>query len=338
MSPCIPTTLIMGDGIGPQVVGAAVEVLEALGAPFEWDLQEAGLGAFERTGDALPQPTIDSIRRNRLALKGPLTTPIGGGFRSATVRMRQALDLFANVRPTRTLVPGRYDKVDIVVIRENLEGLYAASERYVPEAMDPGAVAIATAFNSRAECHRVMRFAFDYAVRHGRRKITVVHKANILKAFTGILLEAGRAVADEYRGRVELDDLIVDACAMHLVLDPQRFDMIVTTNLFGDILSDLTAGLVGGLGLAAGANMGEGVAVFEAIHGSAPSLAGTGKANPVALLLAAQAMLDHVGESERAERLGRAITFVLNEERVLTPDLGGSARTEDVTLAVKRRL
>ena len=253
----IDATLIPGDGIGPEIVEAVVAVLEAMGSPFAWDIQQGGLAAIEDGGDPLPAATLDSIRRTKLALKGPLTTPVGGGFRSVNVRLREAFDLYANVRPGRTMVPGgRFEDIDLVLVRENLEGLYIGFEHYIPIGDDPHAVAISSGVNTRAGSRRIAEYAFEYALRNGRKKVTVVHKANVLKALTGVFLETAREVAKQYEGRVAVDDRIVDACAMQLVLNPWQFDVIVTTNLFGDILSDLAAGLVGGLGLAPGANIG----------------------------------------------------------------------------------
>src|SRR5215207_10110108 len=331
----IPATLIPGDGIGPEITHAVVEILGALGAPFEWDEQIGGMAAIEAGGDPLPQATLDSIKRTKLALKGPLTTPVGGGFRSVNVRLREAFGLYANLRPVRTMVPGgRYEDIDIVLVRENIEGLYVAFEHYIRVGDDPKAVAISQGINTRAECQRIVRFAFDYAVQHGRKKVTLVHKANVLKALTGIFLEAGREVAKEYEGRVEVDDRIVDACAMQLVMNPWQFDVIVTTNLFGDILSDQLAGLVGGLGMAPGANIGEKAAIFEAVHGSAPDIAGKGIANPLAMLLAADLMLQHVGEAKLSLRLNQAVDQALNKDKVRTRDLGGKASTKEFTKAV----
>ena len=299
----IPATLIPGDGIGPEIVESVTGILETLGAPFEWDTQLAGMAAMADSGDPLPLATIESIRRTGLALKGPLTTPVGGGFKSINVTLRQEFELYANLRPARTLIPGgRFDKIDIVLVRENLEGFYAAMEHYMPIGNDPKAVAISSGFNTRTECRRIVRYAFDYAVKNNRRKVTIVHKANILKALTGIFLDVGREIAREYEGRVAMDDRIVDACAMQLVLDPWQYDVIVTTNLFGDILSDLIAGLVGGLGMAPGANIGSDAAIFEAVHGSAPDIAGKGVANPLALLMASEIMLQHVGRKDPAHR------------------------------------
>src|SRR5215216_3232879 len=281
----IPSTLIPGDGIGPEITDAVVEILGALGAPFEWDEQIGGMAAIEAGGDPLPQATLDSIRRTRLALKGPLTTPVGGGFRSVNVRLREAFGLYANLRPARTMVPGgRYEDIDIVLVRENLEGLYVGFEHYISIGGDSHAVALGSGLNTRAECRRISDFTFQYAPKHGRKKVTIVHKANVLKALTGLFLETAQDVAQRYAGRLEVNDKIVDNCAMQLVLNPWQFDVIITTNLFGDILSDEIAGLVGGLGMTPGANIGDKAAIFEAVHGSAPDIAGQGIANPTALL------------------------------------------------------
>ncbi len=328
-------TLIPGDRIGPEIVEATVAVLDAMGAPFAWDVQQGGMAGIAACGDPLPPPLLESIRRTKLALKGPLTTPVGGGFRSVNVRLREEFHLYANVRPAHTIVPGgRYEDIDLVIVRENLEGLYVAFEHYIPVGDDPHAVAISSGVNTKAGCRRIVEFA----VRNARRKVTVVHKANVLKALTGVFLDTAREVARRYEGRVAMDDRIVDACAMQLVLNPWQFDVIVTTNLFGDILSDEAAGLVGGLGMAPGANIGAGGAIFEAGHGSAPDIAGKGVANPTALLLAAGLMLDHVGHGDRARRLRAAISQVLNEDRVRTGDMGGAASTRDYALAVIRRV
>ena len=334
----VPATLIPGDGIGPEVVEATVQLLDALGAPFAWDVQQGGMAGLASAGDPLPAATLASIRQRRLALKGPLTTPVGGGFRSANVRLREEFELFANVRPARTLIPGRYDNIDIVLVRENLGGFYVSHEYYIPIGDNPKAVAVATGVNSHDACVRIARFAFEYAVRNGRKTITVVHKANILKALTGIFLEAAREVARDYEGRVRMNDMIVDACAMQLVLDPWRFDMLLCTNLFGDILSDLVAGLVGGLGMAPGSNFGRDAAIFEAVHGSAPDIAGKGIANPISLMLAACMMLDHVGRADLAGRARRAISAALGQDNVRTGDLGGKATTREFTAAVCARV
>ncbi len=335
----MPATLIPGDGIGPEIVESVIAVCEALGKPFAWKTAPAGLGAIGSHGDPLPRSTLDSIRKTKLALKGPLTTPVGGGFKSVNVELRKEFELFANMRPALTLIPGgRYDNIDITLVRENLDGFYAAFEHYMPVGDDHKAVAFSAGFNTRAGCQRIIRHAFEYAVANGRKKVTVVHKANILKALTGIFLDVGREIAPEYEGRVTMDDRIVDACAMQLVLNPWQFDVIVTTNLFGDILSDLIAGLIGGLGLAPGANIGANAAIFEAVHGSAPDIAGRGVANPVALLLAVALMLDHVGEKSCGDRLRAAIRAAVVTDGVRTRDLGGSAGTAEITGAIVRRL
>jgi isocitrate dehydrogenase (NAD+) len=334
----IPATLIPGDGIGPEVTEATVALLDALGSPFAWEVHQAGLLGIERENDSLPKSTLDSIRRTRLALKGPLTTPIGGGFRSANVRLREEYNLYANLRPVKTIIPGRYENIDIVLVRENIGGFYVAHDYYIPVGDDPRAVAVSTGTNTRDGCRRIARFAFDYAVRNGRKKITVIHKANVLKVLTGIFLESARDVAKEYEGRVAVDDRIVDACAMQLVLNPWQFDMLLCTNLFGDILSDLLAGLVGGLGLAPGANLGNDAAIFEAVHGSAPDIAGKGVANPISLMLASAMMLEHVGKPDLAARIRTAIADTLNVDQVRTRDLKGTADTKAFTQAVIRRL
>jgi len=335
----IPATLIPGDGIGPEISAAVVAILDALGAPFVWETQQGGLAAVKESGDPLPDTLLESIRRTRLALKGPLTTPVGGGFRSVNVRLRETFSLYANLRPVRTVLPGgRYENIDIVLVRENLEGLYVGFEHYIPIDGDPHAVAISSGVNTRAGCRNIAEFAFDYAARNGRKKVTIVHKANVLKALTGIFLETAREVGKKYEGRVATDDRIVDACAMQLVLDPWQFDMIVTTNLFGDILSDELAGLIGGLGMAPGANIGADAAIFEAVHGSAPDIAGKGIANPLALLFAAAMMLEHVNRADLAKRLRAAVDRTLCEDNVLTGDLGGKATTKEFSRAVVRRL
>jgi len=335
----IPATLIPGDGIGPEVMESVVQVLDALGQPFAWDVQHGGLAAIEAAGDPLPGATLESVRRTKLALKGPLTTPVGGGFRSVNVRLREEFHLYANLRPAKTLIPGgRYDNIDIVIVRENLEGLYVAFEHYIPIGDDPHAVALSSGVNTKEGSRRIIEFAFDYAARNGRKKVTVVHKANVLKALTGVFLEVAREVARKYEGKVTWDDRIVDACAMQLVLNPWQYDVIVTTNLFGDILSDLAAGLVGGLGMAPGANIGSQCAIFEAVHGSAPDIAGKGIANPTSVLLAAGLMLEHVGRQDLRERLERGLDQVLNADKVLTGDLGGKATTKEFTQAILHRL
>lgn len=336
----IPATLIAGDGIGPEIMDATLAALDALGAPFEWESAVAGLGGVKTAGDPLPPATLESIRKTRLALKGPLATPVGGGYRSSNVRLREAFRLYANVRPVKTLVPGgRYEDINLVLLRENVEGLYMGYEHFIPMDGDPHAVAIATGVNTRQGCRRILEYAFEYAIAHGRKKVTVVHKANILKALTGIFLETARELhAERYKNRIEMEDVIVDACAMKLVMNPWQFDTLVTTNLFGDILSDLIAGLVGGLGMAPGGNIGESAAIFEAVHGSAPDITGKGLANPIALMLAAAMMLDHVKRQDLAERLRGAITATLNTDNVRTADLGGKASTSQFTAAIVGRI
>lgn len=335
----IPATLIPGDGVGPEIVETVVEVLHALGAPFVWQTFPAGVAALEACGDPLPEETLDSIRRTRLALKGPLATPVGGGHRSVNVRLREEFQLFANVRPAQTLVPGgRYEDIDLVLVRENLEGLYVGFEHYIPIEGDPHAVAIGSGLNTRAECRRIATYAFEYAIKHGRKKVTIVHKANVLKALTGVFLETATEVGKKYASKLTVDDRIVDACAMQLVLNPWQFDVLLTTNLFGDILSDEMAGLVGGLGMTPGANIGETAAIFEAVHGSAPDIAGRGIANPTALLMASALMLEHIGEDELALSLRGAVLRVLRDDRVSTPDLGGTASTLEFGRAIAARL
>jgi len=335
----IPATLVPGDGIGPEITDAVVGILEAAGAPFVWETQQGGLAAIKECGDPLPQALLDSIRRTKLALKGPLTTPVGGGFRSVNVRLREEFELYANVRPARTVMPGgRYENIDLVLVRENIEGLYVAFEHYIPIGDDPHAVALGSGVNTRAGCRRIAEYAFEYAVRNNRKKVTIIHKANVMKILTGLFLETAREVAKAYEGKVEVNDRIVDACAMQLVLDPWQFDVLLATNLFGDILSDEMAGLVGGLGLAPGANIGIDTAIFEAVHGSAPDIAGKGIANPTAMLYAACMMLDHVGRRDLGVRIRKAVDETLHEDKIRTGDLGGKASTADYAKAVVRRL
>ncbi len=331
----IPVTLIRGDGIGPEIVEATLRVLDAVDAPFQWDEQIAGMAAMEKDGDPIPEAVLESIRKTQLALKGPLTTPVGGGFRSVNVRLREAFKLFANVRPALTFLPdGRYTDIDLVLIRENLEGMYVGAEHFVPVDDDPHAVAESSSFITRVGCRRIAEFAFDYAVRNGRKKVTVVHKANILKALTGLFLETCLEVGEKYRHRLEIEDKIVDNTAMQLVINPEQFDVILTTNMFGDILSDEIAGLVGGLGLAPGGNIGHKAALFEAVHGSAPDIAGKGIANPTALILASAMMLDHVNEQEKATRIREALQRLISSGRNLTGDIGGTATTKEFTDAL----
>jgi len=331
-------TLIPGDGIGPEITVQTVKVLEATGLRFNWDEELAGVAAVEATGTPLPDATVESIRKNALALKGPLTTPVGTGFRSVNVGLRKEFELFANVRPARTIVPGgRFENVDIVLVRENLEGLYIGVEHFVAIGDDPRAVGESMAIVTRRGCERIIRYAFEYAVKHSRRKVTIVHKANILKMVSGLFLEVCRTVAKEYEGKIESNDMIVDNTAMQLVMRPEQFDVMVTTNMFGDILSDEVSGLVGGLGLAPGANIGTKAAIFEAVHGSAPDIAGKGLANPSAQMFAAAMMLDHIGELDRAERIRNAIVTTIVQDGIRTRDLGGTASTEEFGHAVARR-
>jgi len=331
-------TLIPGDGIGPEITEQTVKALEATGVKFSWDVQPAGMAAVTAGLDPLPEPTIASVRRLRVALKGPLATPVGGGYRSVNVALRKEFDLYANVRPAVTVIPGRYDGIDLVMVRENVEGLYSGVEHFIKVGDDAHAVGVSQAIVTRYACERVIRYAFEYAVRHGRKKVVIVHKANILKMASGLFLEVGRAIAAEYAGRVESSDMIVDNCAMQLVLRPEQFDVLVTTNLFGDILSDEIAGLVGGLGLTAGGNIGASAAMFEAVHGSAPDIAGKGVANPSAQMLAGAMMLDHLGQPAAATRLRRAITSTIREAGIRTRDLGGTASTREFGDAVAARV
>jgi isocitrate dehydrogenase (NAD+) len=332
-------TLIPGDGIGPEITAATVKVLEKTGLKFNWDEEIAGMAAVDATGTPLPDATLDSIRRNRLALKGPLTTPVGTGFRSVNVALRKEFELFANVRPAKSIVPGgRFSGVDIVLIRENLEGLYVGVEHFVQIGDDPRAVGESLAIVTRVGCHRILQYAFEYAVQRGRRKVTIVHKANILKMVSGLFLEVGRQLQKEYEGRIESNDMIVDNAAMQLVIKPEQFDVMVTTNMFGDILSDEVSGLVGGLGLAPGANIGTHAAIFEAVHGSAPDIAGKGIANPSAQMLAAALMLDHIGEVDRGNRVREAIEKTIVQDNIRTRDLGGTASTQEFGDAVARRV
>ena len=328
-------TLIPGDGIGPSITEATVRLLDAARADIVWDRQLAGAAAVAAVNDPIPEATLDSIRRTKLALKGPLETALGKGFRSINVALRQAFDLYANVRPAKTVLTGlKFSGVDIVLVRENTEGLYIGIENYIKIGDDPMAAAQSMAVITRFGSERIIRYAFEYALAHGRKKISLVHKANILKYSQGLFLEVGRAIAKEYAGKVTVEEKIVDACAMELVMRPERFDVIVTTNLFGDILSDLTSGLVGGLGLTPGANIGNDAAIFEAVHGTAPDIAGKGIANPTAVMLAACQLLDHMGDTQRAARVKGAIEQTLRERKTLTADVGGTATTDQFTDAV----
>jgi isocitrate dehydrogenase (NAD+) len=327
-------TLIPGDGIGPEVSGAVVRILEAAGLQVEWESHLAGVLALERQGATLPKELLDSIIRNKVALKGPVTTPVGGGFTSVNVGLRQALELFANLRPVWNIpsVPSRYEGVDLVIVRENTEDLYAGLEHQVV----PGVVESLKIITAVAST-RVARFAFEYARQHGRKRVTAVHKANIMKLSDGLFLSCVKQVALEYPD-ITCDDRIVDAACMHLVMDPTQFDLMLLPNLYGDIVSDLCAGLVGGLGVVPAANLGVEIGVFEAVHGSAPDIAGRGIANPMALLLSALLMLRHIGEGAMADRIMTALGDVLSEGKVRTRDLGGKASTIEFTDAICRRL
>jgi isocitrate dehydrogenase (NAD+) len=328
-------TLIPGDGIGPELAEATRRVLDATGIAFEWEVQEAGEATIASEGTPLPERVLESIRRNRIALKGPITTPVGSGFRSVNVGLRQALNLYANLRPARSMagVPSRYDDVDLVIVRENTEDLYAGIEHMVGRDAAESIKII-----TRAASERIARFAFEYAVANGRRKVTAVHKANIMKLSDGLFLEACTTVAAAYAGRVEFEDRIVDNMCMQLVQKPDLYDVLVLPNLYGDIVSDLAAGLVGGLGVAPGANIGEDGAVFEPVHGSAPKYAGQNKANPTALILSGALMLRHLGYAEVGERVERAVRDVIAEGRTVTSDLGGNAGTSQFADAVIERL
>jgi isocitrate dehydrogenase (NAD+) len=328
-------TLIPGDGIGPELAEATRRVLDSTGIGFEWEVEEAGEATIASEGTPLPERVLDSIRRNKIALKGPITTPVGSGFRSVNVGLRQALNLYANLRPARSMpgVPSRYDDVDLVIVRENTEDLYAGIEHMVGRDAAESIKII-----TRAASERIARFAFEYAVANGRRKVTAVHKANIMKLSDGLFLEACTAVAGDYAGRIEFEDRIVDNMCMQLVQKPDLYDVLVLPNLYGDIVSDLAAGLVGGLGVAPGANIGEDGAVFEPVHGSAPKYAGQNKANPTALILSGALMLRHLGYAEVGERVERAVRDVIAEGRATTSDLGGNAGTSQFADAVIERL
>jgi len=328
-------TLIPGDGIGPELAEATRRVLEATGVGFDWEYQAAGEAMIAEHGTPLPDAVLDSIRRNKVALKGPITTPVGGGFRSVNVTLRQVLGLYANLRPARSIkgLQTRYDDVDLVIVRENTEDLYAGIEHMVgPDAAE--SIKIIT----RAASERIARYAFDYAVANGRHKVTAVHKANIMKLSDGLFLESCRTVAEDYDGRIEFEDRIVDNMCMQLVQKPDLYDVLVLPNLYGDIVSDLCAGLVGGLGVAPGANIGTEAAVFEPVHGSAPKYAGQNKANPTALILSGVLMLRHLGEQAAAERVETALRDVIAEGRQTTYDLGGEAGTSEFADAIITRL
>lgn len=328
-------TLIPGDGIGPELAEATCRVLDASGVAFDWEVQQAGEGVMAEHGTPLPEHVLESIRRNRIALKGPITTPVGSGFRSVNVALRQALGLYANLRPARSIrgLETRYEGVDLVIVRENTEDLYAGIEHMVGRDAAESIKVI-----TREASERIARFAFEYAVANGRRRVTAVHKANIMKLSDGLFLESCAAVARDYAGRVEFDDRIVDNMCMQLVQKPEQYDVLVLPNLYGDIVSDLCAGLVGGLGVAPGANIGTEASVFEAVHGSAPKYAGLNKANPTALILSGVLMLRQLGEQPAAERVETALREVIAEGRATTYDLGGPAGTSQFADAIIERL
>ncbi len=327
-------TLIPGDGIGPEITRAVTSILQAANAPVAWEVQTAGADVLEVEGEVLPQRVLDSIAKNKVALKGPITTPIGKGFRSVNVALRKALDLYACVRPAKTLpgIKSRYEQVDLVIVRENTEDLYAGIERKVDDDTSESIKRI-----TRGASERIARYAFEYAVKNNRRKVTAVSKANICKFSDGLFLDAVRTVAKEYP-QIAYDEVLVDNLCMQLVINPEVYDVLVLPNLYGDIVSDLAAGLTGGLGVAPGANIGTHAAVFEAVHGSSPALAGQNKANPTALLLSACLMLRHLGEAACAERIEGALLAVLKEGTSLTFDLGGTATTEAFAQAVIAKL
>ncbi len=322
-------TVIPGDGIGPEVIDSCLRVIEATGIKLIYERVNAGESVMKSEGTPLPERVLDTIRKNKLALKGPVTTPIGSGFRSVNVALRQKLDLYANLRPVKSFngIPSRYENIDLVVVRENTEGLYSGIERYRNEEKTE---AEATRLITKKACERIVKFAFDYAIDENRKKVTAVHKANILKFTDGIFLNTARDIASRYK-EIEFEDKIVDNMCMQLVTKPEQYDVIVTTNLFGDILSDLCAGLVGGLGVAPGANIGDNIAVFEPVHGSAPKYAGMDKVNPTATILSGVLMLKYIGEVKAAERINNALVEAFKEGKMLTYDLGGTAKTSEFT-------
>lgn len=328
--------VIKGDGIGPEIMDATLEVLNALGVGLQYDFVDAGLSAYEKTGELLPEATLAAIIKHKVALKSPLTTPVGEGFSSINVALRRKFDLYANVRPAISFpnTKSRYSNIDLITVRENTEGAYIGEGQSISE---DGETALLTQKITRKGSERIVRYAFELAKNLGRKKITVVHKANILKSTSGLFLKVAREVAAEYP-QIECNEMIVDNTCMQLVMKPEQFDVIVTTNLFGDIISDLCAGLVGGLGLAPGANIGKDCAIFEAVHGSAPDIAGKGIANPCALLLGAVQMLEHIGQVDAGRRLKQAIIDTMNDKDHLTPDLGGSGTTQTFAAAIIKHI
>jgi isocitrate dehydrogenase (NAD+) len=329
-------TVIPGDGIGPDIIDATIKILDKAGCNFEYEYADAGLTALENHGDLVPESTLAVIEKNKIAIKGPLTTPVGEGFTSINVTLRKHFQLYANVRPVLSFkgTKARYENIDIITIRENTEGMYSGLGQTVSE---DGNQAEARSLITREGAERIVTFAYETAIKEGRKKVTAVHKANILKSTSGLFLKVAREVAARYP-QIESTEMIVDNCCMQLVMNPEQFDVIVTTNLFGDILSDLCAGLVGGLGMAPGANIGNGCAIFEAVHGSAPDIAGKNLANPTSVILAAIQMLEYLGMADKADNIRRAITEVIESGDRTTRDLGGTHGTSDFTQAVLERL
>ncbi|MCJ2366297.1 isocitrate dehydrogenase [Aeromonas dhakensis] len=329
-------TVIPGDGIGPSIIESAIQILTHAGCDFEYEYADAGLVALEKHGELLPQATLDLIEKNKVTLKGPLTTPVGGGFTSINVSLRKKFNLYANVRPVLSFkgTRSRYDSIDIITVRENTEGMYSGAGQ---KRSDDNQSAEAMSIITREGAQRIVKFAFELARQEGRRKVTIIHKANILKSTSGLFLEVAREVASHYPD-IQSEEMIVDAACMNLVMYPERFDVMVTTNLFGDILSDLCAGLVGGLGMAPGANIGDGAAIFEAVHGSAPDIAGKNIANPTSVILASIQMLEYLGMQDKAERIREAVRATIESGDRVTRDLGGSASTSEFTQSIIDRL
>lgn len=329
-------TVIPGDGIGPSIIESAIQILTHAGCDFDYEYADAGLVALEKHGELLPQATLDLIEKNKVSLKGPLTTPVGGGFTSINVSLRKKFNLYANVRPVLSFkgTKSRYDNIDIITVRENTEGMYSGAGQ---KRSDDNQSAEAMSIITREGAERIVTFAFELARQEGRKKVTIIHKANILKSTSGLFLEVARQVAARYPD-IQNEEMIVDAACMNLVMYPERFDVMVTTNLFGDILSDLCAGLVGGLGMAPGANIGEGAAIFEAVHGSAPDIAGKNIANPTSVILASIQMLEFLGMQDKAERIREAVRATIESGDRVTRDLGGTASTSEFTQAIIDRL
>ncbi|MED7772416.1 isocitrate dehydrogenase [Aeromonas dhakensis] len=329
-------TVIPGDGIGPSIIESAIQILTHAGCDFEYEYADAGLVALEKHGELLPQATLDLIEKNKVTLKGPLTTPVGGGFTSINVSLRKKFNLYANVRPVLSFkgTRSRYDNIDIITVRENTEGMYSGAGQ---KRSDDNQSAEAMSIITREGAERIVKFAFELARQEGRRKVTIIHKANILKSTSGLFLEVAREVASRYPD-IQSEEMIVDAACMNLVMYPERFDVMVTTNLFGDILSDLCAGLVGGLGMAPGANIGDGAAIFEAVHGSAPDIAGKNIANPTSVILASIQMLEYLGMQDKAERIREAVRTTIESGDRVTRDLGGNASTSEFTQSIIDRL